>query len=77
MAMTRVQIVAPDDWIRRVDEWRRQQPVIPSRSEAIRRLADAGIPQTGHARPAAPRQPRMGLTTATASVIIPDHLDRM
>jgi metal-responsive CopG/Arc/MetJ family transcriptional regulator len=26
------------DFLRRVDDWRRQQPDIPSRAEAIRRL---------------------------------------
>jgi len=39
----RVPLVAPRSWIRRVDEWRRTQNKIPSRSEAIRQLVDAGL----------------------------------
>jgi len=39
----RVQIVAPTSWIRRIEEWRRTQPKIPSRSDAIRQLVDAGL----------------------------------
>jgi metal-responsive CopG/Arc/MetJ family transcriptional regulator len=31
-----------DDFFRRVDEWRRRQPDIPSRSEAVRRLVERG-----------------------------------
>ena len=34
----RLQIVAPKTLIVRVDEWRRQQPDLPNRSEAIRML---------------------------------------
>jgi hypothetical protein len=39
----RVQIVAPGSWIRRVEEWRRAQAKIPSRSEAIRHLVDLAL----------------------------------
>lgn len=39
----RVQIVAPASWVARVEEWRRAQARIPSRSEAIRLLVDAGL----------------------------------
>jgi hypothetical protein len=39
----RVQIVAPQSWIRRIEEWRRAQPKIPSRSDAIRQLVDLGL----------------------------------
>jgi len=39
----RLQIVAPSSWVRRVEEWRRAQPKIPSRSDAIRQLVDAGL----------------------------------
>jgi len=35
-------VVAPSD-IAAVDEWRRKQADLPSRSEAIRRLIHAGI----------------------------------
>lgn len=39
----RVQIVAPSSWIRRIEEWRRAQPKIPSRSDAIRQLVDLAL----------------------------------
>jgi hypothetical protein len=39
----RVQIVAPSSWIRRIEEWRRSQPKIPNRSDAIRQLVDLGL----------------------------------
>lgn len=39
----RVQIVAPSSWIQRIEEWRRAQPKIPSRSDAIRQLVDLGL----------------------------------
>ena len=37
------QMRASAEWLRRVDDWRRTQPDIPSRAEAIRRLVDAGL----------------------------------
>ena len=36
----RVQVMVPDSWIDLVDEWRRRQPKIPSRSEAIRLMVE-------------------------------------
>lgn len=39
----RVGLVAPDSWVKRVDEWRRQQPDLPNLSEAIRMLVDRAI----------------------------------
>jgi hypothetical protein len=42
-ATERVQIVAPASWIERVEEWRRDQSRIPSRSEAIRILVDLAL----------------------------------
>jgi len=39
----RVQIVASASWVQRVEEWRRKQPRIPSRSEAIRLLVDRAM----------------------------------
>lgn len=39
----RVQIVAPASWISRVEEWRRAQERIPSRSEAIRLLVNQAL----------------------------------
>lgn len=39
----RIQIVAPKTWVDRIEEWRRQQPRIPSKSEAIRILVDRAL----------------------------------
>lgn len=38
-----------------IDEWRRQQPDLPNRSEAIRRLIDLGI-ETARQKKSAPKQ---------------------
>jgi hypothetical protein len=32
-----------DDALEKLDKWRRQQPDLPSRPEALRRLADLGL----------------------------------
>jgi hypothetical protein len=37
-AVQRLQLIAPVDWLRRIDAWRRHQPNLPSRSAAIREL---------------------------------------
>lgn len=39
----RIQLVASSEFSRTVDEWRRTQSDLPSRSEAIRRLVDLGL----------------------------------
>lgn len=39
----RVQLVVSRKFIDEVDEWRRGEPEIPNRSQAIRRLVDAGL----------------------------------
>lgn len=39
----RVQIVAPASWLERIEEWRRRQTKIPSKSEAIRILVDQAL----------------------------------
>ena len=39
----RIQLVASLDFSKTVDEWRRGQSDLPSRSEAIRRLVDLGL----------------------------------
>jgi hypothetical protein len=36
------QLRVTDEWMLVVDNWRRKQPVIPSRAEAIRRLVEIG-----------------------------------
>jgi hypothetical protein len=42
-AVQRLNLIAPLDWLKRIDAWRRHQPDLPSRSEAIRRLVDLGL----------------------------------
>lgn len=39
----RVQLVAPPEFVSAVDKWRRKQPDLPNRSEAIRRLTLATL----------------------------------
>lgn len=39
----RIQLVASLSFVRKVDEWRRRQEDLPSRSEAIRRLVEAAL----------------------------------
>lgn len=46
-ATERIQIVAPASWVERIEEWRRAQPRIPSKSEAIRILVDRALSQGG------------------------------
>jgi hypothetical protein len=42
-AVKRLQLIAPVDWLKRIDAWRRHQPNLPSRSEAIRRLVEMSL----------------------------------
>jgi hypothetical protein len=37
------QMRATDEFLRRIDDWRRQRQELPSRAEAIRRLIEAGL----------------------------------
>jgi hypothetical protein len=39
----RLQIVAPASWVEKINDWRRQQPKIPSKAEAIRFLVEQGL----------------------------------
>lgn len=43
----RLNMRVPPDFYRTVDEWRRKQPDLPNRSEAIRRLVDLGAKAKG------------------------------
>lgn len=40
---TRFEMRAPKAWLALVDDWRRKQPDIPPRAEAIRRLVEKGL----------------------------------
>jgi hypothetical protein len=42
----RLNMVVPSSWRKKVDDWRRSQSDLPSLSEAIRRLVDAGLDVT-------------------------------
>src|SRR3546814_13570553 len=41
------QMRASEDWLKKIDDWRRKQPDIPSRAEAIRRLVEIGLMNHG------------------------------
>lgn len=43
----RIPFVTNDEQIRAIDEWRRRQPDLPSRAEAIRRMIDLVLGQEG------------------------------
>jgi len=36
---------APEDFLNNIDDWRREQPDLPSRSEAVRRLVETAAQQ--------------------------------
>lgn len=42
----RLNMVVPASWVAKVDSWRRNQPNLPSLSEAVRRLVEAGLEAT-------------------------------
>jgi hypothetical protein len=42
----RLNLVASASWVRKIDEWRREQPDLPNISEAIRRLVEVGLEVT-------------------------------
>lgn len=44
------QMRADDDFLSLIDEWRRMEPDLPSRAEAIRRLVTFAIAQKGKKR---------------------------
>lgn len=46
-ASERHQIIVSADLIERINEWRRTQPDLPNKSEAIRRLVELGLQATG------------------------------
>jgi metal-responsive CopG/Arc/MetJ family transcriptional regulator len=41
----RFNMKASPEFLARLDQWRRKQPDLPNRSEAIRRLVEAGMKQ--------------------------------
>jgi hypothetical protein len=45
------QMRVSEEFLRKLDEWRRQQPDIPSRAESIRRLIEMGMKMPKHGAP--------------------------
>jgi len=41
--MTRFEMLAPAEWLKALDDWRRKQDDLPSRAEAIRRLVEIAL----------------------------------
>jgi hypothetical protein len=39
----RINMVASAAWVKKIDDWRRQQPDLPNISEAICRLVELGL----------------------------------
>ena len=39
----RLNMVVTAAWLKKIDEWRRKEPDLPSLSAAVRRLVDAGL----------------------------------
>jgi hypothetical protein len=48
----------PGDTLRRIDEWRRRSPDLPTRAEAARRLIEIGLRAPRTEAPAKPRRPK-------------------
>jgi metal-responsive CopG/Arc/MetJ family transcriptional regulator len=45
-----MRVVVTTGWLHRLDEWRRREPDLPNRSEAIRRLVERAIATAKQAR---------------------------
>jgi hypothetical protein len=48
----------PSDTLRRIDEWRRRSPDLPTRAEAARRLIEIGLRAPRAEDPPRPRRPK-------------------
>jgi metal-responsive CopG/Arc/MetJ family transcriptional regulator len=46
----RFDMKVPPGFLERLDQWRRKQPDLPNRSEAVRRLVETGIAASKRAR---------------------------
>jgi hypothetical protein len=64
------QMRVTEEFLRSIDDWRRQQPDLPSRAEAIRRLTEAGLGKApvsappGGSNPGRARKPASAKTAA-------------
>ena len=52
----RLNMVVPAAWVKKIDEWRRQQPDLPNVSEAVRRLVELGLESAAKKGGKAPRR---------------------
>lgn len=50
MKTERLEMRAKPEWLAAIDDWRRRQPNIPSRTEAVRQLVELGL-QAAQATP--------------------------
>lgn len=41
----RLEVRADPSWLKRIDEWRRQQEDLPTRAEAVRRMTEVVLSQ--------------------------------
>lgn len=56
MKSERLEMRVTAEWLAKVDDWRRRQPIIPTRTEAVRTLVELAL-QAGQGAAAAP-EPR-------------------
>jgi metal-responsive CopG/Arc/MetJ family transcriptional regulator len=54
-SVRKVNLITPAEWLERVDNWRRHQPDLPNRSEAIRKLVEMGLDTTERKPKAKPK----------------------
>lgn len=45
-----ISVRAEDEFVKRLDDWRREQKDIPSRAEAVRRLVEMGLDAKANAQ---------------------------
>ncbi len=53
-SVKKVNLIAPEDWLEMVDNWRKHQPGLPNRSVAIRKLVLMGL-EAGERRDKKPK----------------------
>jgi len=74
----RFEMRASRQWIASVDNWRRAQPDLPSRGEAIRRLVELGIGRGVSASPVAkPDASARASRRSQAEKIAAEQIDRV
>jgi len=65
----RIPVMMAADAVTRIDDWRRNQPSLPSRSEAIRRLIEVGL--SASERPASSKTRAQAAAEATRIILSP------